>query len=427
MRTRGIAFRDTLYGRVRLDDDISELSLTPMVQRLRHVRLSNIDSIDMPGIANLSRYEHVLGVAHLASEVGFRSKLSTFERLIVQASALLHDWAITAFGHLVEEALQYVGTGFDHAKRLREIASDETPEEIGGLNRQILAGRETGLAKWARKVTSSHTEAEELIDGIAQHIRGQGRFGRVISGDIDLDNIDNVFRMAYHMGLNPDVEAPIRLARSIVGCDGRSGEPIFQREARSDIDLWRTSRSAIYEHLMLAERDFAGKCMILFATIRAYEENEIRNVDWSLTDYQLLNLLLTSKTSDAKEAVSRWITGELWKFAPLQWMNGDRPDYQLMRSFSRELTPRLGRTCFAYAIKDKRNRALAIHFDDGSVQRMGESPRQWLLGVGSPKREAFTAADVRVIFELACAYFKTGIIGLAAGAPHVRETEPTLL
>jgi hypothetical protein len=427
MKLHKTAFCDTLYGRVQLDDDVAELSLTPMVQRLRHVRLSNIDSIDMPGIANLSRYEHVLGVAHLASQVGFRSRLSALERTVVQASALLHDWAITSFGHLVEEALQYVGTGFDHAERLREITSEETPEEIGGLSRQILAGRETGLVKWARKITGSDREAQELVDSIAQHIRGQGRFGRIISGDIDLDNIDNVFRMAYHMGLHTDVQAPIRLARCIVGCDDRSGEPIFQRSARSDIDLWRTSRSAVYEHLMLAERDFAGKCMILFATIRAYEESEIRKVDWSLTDHQFLNLLLTSKTSDVKEAASRWVTGELWDFAPLQWMSGDRPDYQLMRSFSLEVSANLGRTCFAYAIKDKRDRCLVIHFDDRSVQSIGKSPRQWLLGIGCPKREAFTVAEARAIFRFASTYFKTEIIGPAAGAPHVREIEPSLL
>jgi uncharacterized protein len=427
MRNRKTAFHDTLYGRVQLDDHIAELSLTPMVQRLRHVRLSNIDSIDMPGIANLSRYEHVLGVAHLASEVGFRSTLSALDRLIVQASALLHDWAITSFGHLVEEALQYVATGFDHATRLREIASDKTPEEIGGVSRQILAGRETGLATWARRVTGSDTEARKLIDSIAQHIRGQGRFGRLISGDIDLDNIDNVFRMAYHMGLHTDVEAPLRLARRIVGYDDRRGELIFQRTARSDIELWRARRSEIYEYLMLAERDFAGKCMILFATIRACEENEIRKVDWSLTDHEFLHLLLTSKTSDVKDAANRWITGELWDFVPLQWMKGDRPDYRLMRSFSLEVSAKLGRVCFAYAIKDKRDRGLVIHFDDGSVHSIGESPRQWLLGIGSPKRETFAAAEAKAVFTFACSYFNTEIISPAVGAPHVREIQPTLL
>ncbi len=97
---------DTLYGRVVLDDDMMKLSATPVIQRLRHVRLSNINSIDMPGIANLSRYEHVLGVCYLAGQVGFLGTLNRHDRTVLAASALLHDWAITSFGHLVEEAFQ---------------------------------------------------------------------------------------------------------------------------------------------------------------------------------------------------------------------------------------------------------------------------------------------------------------------------------
>ena len=64
---------DALYGRMSFPPEIAALILTPVVQRLRHVRLSNIDSLDMPAIANLSRFEHVLGTAHLASRVGVRA------------------------------------------------------------------------------------------------------------------------------------------------------------------------------------------------------------------------------------------------------------------------------------------------------------------------------------------------------------------
>jgi uncharacterized protein len=141
MSVRKRDFQDSLYGHIEFDSEISSLILKPIVQRLRHVRLSNINSLDLPGIANLSRFEHVLGAAYLASRVGFRNRLSHFHDLALQASALLHDWAITAFGHLVEEALQYVGTGFSHESRLSDIASGGLPEEVLGVQRQILFGR----------------------------------------------------------------------------------------------------------------------------------------------------------------------------------------------------------------------------------------------------------------------------------------------
>ena len=140
MTTR--SFLDSVYGDTPIDKDITALAGSPIVQRLRHIRLSNIDSVNMPGIANLSRYEHVLGVCHLVSQLGIYGRLGRHDRLAVSAAALLHDWAITAFGHLVEEAFRYVGTGFDHENRLHEILVEGDHDEVGGVDRQILYGRQ---------------------------------------------------------------------------------------------------------------------------------------------------------------------------------------------------------------------------------------------------------------------------------------------
>lgn len=57
---------DPLYGNVEFEPAIADLASQPLVQRLRHIRLSNVDSSGLPGIANVSRYEHALG----SSEVG---------------------------------------------------------------------------------------------------------------------------------------------------------------------------------------------------------------------------------------------------------------------------------------------------------------------------------------------------------------------
>ena len=420
-------FRDSLYGPVLLDEETTTLAAKPLVQRLRHVRLSNIDSIDMPSIANISRYEHVLGVAHLASRVGFRPRLSHFDDLVLKSSALLHDWAITAFGHLVEEALQYAGAAFDHQERLSEIASGDAHEEILGVQRQILVGRETGLLQWARTVTRSESETHLLLSAITQHIRGNGRLGKVICGDIDLDNIDNVFRMAYHLGLPIDREVPLRLAKAIVDY-GQEGIPIFRHNAEEDIKTWRAMRSSVYDYLMLAKRDFSGKAMMLYAIVRAFQKGEIRIVDWSLTDFDLIHKLLSSGVKETKDTAERWIAGEPWDITALNWMDGERPGYEDMLSFSHKLTDRIQRECFAYGIKDKRDRLLHIHFDDDSKLPLGENPRQWVLGVGSPERRAFTATETSKVFEFARSHFQTKIVGPASSLHREsRETQPSML
>jgi HD superfamily phosphohydrolase len=398
-----------LYGSISFEEAITELIQTPVVQRLRHVRLSNIDSVDMPGIANISRFEHVLGVAHLASRMRFKSPLSQFDSLVLIASALLHDWAITSYGHLVEEALQYVGTGFEHELKLYELIRDEDREVIGGLDFQILSGRETNLKPWSKIYAGN--KSDELLEQITKHISGQGRMGRVISGDIDIDNIDNVFRMAFHMGIPIDKGVPLRLSQAIIGVDP-SG-PIFSVAAKTDIENWRLTRQTVYQHLMLAQRDFIGKVMMLYASVVAFRNNEITKEDWSLVDHTLLATFIKSPTKEVRDTVQRWVSGDLWVCTPLLWMKGNRPDYTKLLEYSDVLTDSLKRQCFAYGIKDKRNRQLTISFDNGTKEEFGEDSRQWLFGVGSSKRAEFTISETDKILALAQSFFGTEVIAPA--------------
>jgi uncharacterized protein len=412
-------FLDPLYGLVEFDESLADLIGRPVVQRLRHIRLSNIDSIDIPSIANLSRFEHVIGVAHLAEEVGFRAGLSRFDDLVLRGAALLHDWAITSLGHLVEEALQYVGTGFDHEERFREIVLGTSQDEIMGIDLQILEGRPTGIRDWSRAMVGA--DSERLMRGIMNHIRGDGRMGRVISGDIDLDNIDNLFRMALHMGLPVDRATPKRLARAMIDVAGEPGEPVFQIAAEADINVWRETRRNVYQNLMLAERDFAGKLMILSATVRAYEADELKSSDWNLVDHNFIVRLLESNNRDIRDTVQRWVAGELWDCTPLRWMDGNRPSYPKLLKFSNQLEEVLGRPCFAYGIRDKRDRKLFIAFDDGSRREYGRDARQWLLGIGSSKRLAFRAKEIERAFDFARNFFGTEVIG-----PASREAQACL-
>jgi HD superfamily phosphohydrolase len=417
-------FQDALYGSVGFDDPIAELAGIPLVQRLRYVRLSNIDSIDLPGISNVSRYEHSLGVARLADLLGLQAKLSEFEKVMLTASAMLHDLAITASGHLVEEAFQYVGSDFNHEQRLAEIMSDAAPEEIGGVQRQVHEGREAGLEPWAKRVAAS--KADQLLKEITDHVSGRGTFGALISNGIDLDNIDNVFRLAFHMGLHTERSTPVQLAKAIVDFDRRTGEAIFLNSAVGDLATWRAVRHALYTRLMTAPHDFAGKLMILHATVQAFHAGKIDVVDWHLTDYRFLNKLLSSGVKEVHDAVQRWLVGELWDTTPLQWMEGKRPEYVEVLAFSRALSNDLGRTYFAYAIKDKRDRSLRIRFEDGSTETFGEDSALWLLGVGSPLRRAIRPEESKAIFEYAESYFGTRMAA-PGPRPEVEAAQPWLL
>ena len=407
--SKTLSFVDALYGEVTLDRDIAELVRTPVVQRLRHIRLSNIDSVNMPGIANISRYEHALGVGYLAAQTAVYRRLPLESRLALGAAAVLHDMAITAFGHLVEEAFQYVGAAFDHEKRLYEMLAGVDENEIGGVDKQIIYGRQTNLSLWAAASVGADG-AEGLLCEITKFVQGAGRFGPMICGDIDLDNIDGVFRMAYHMGLGIERAVPARLASAMVDVEWDTGEVVFEEAVRRELSNWVETREAVYSRLMLAEVDFVGKLMMLYATVRAYENREVEEGDWIRTDEQLLGVLASSKSQEIRETVKRWLVGEFWDATPVYWMSGERPAYTDLWDFSEALTSRLGRRCFAYGIRDKRRRRLDIRFGADRREQFGVASSQWLLGVGSPVKRPFKVAEIRDVVRLAESHFGTSAI-----------------
>ena len=57
---------DALYGAINLPDFIWDIISCPELQRLREVRLCNINSLCLTGGANINRYEHAIGTCYLA-------------------------------------------------------------------------------------------------------------------------------------------------------------------------------------------------------------------------------------------------------------------------------------------------------------------------------------------------------------------------
>lgn len=418
-------YLDALHGEVRLDERIARLAATPLVQRLRHVRLSNIDSISMPGIANLSRYEHVLGVAYLASRIGVRRRLAEVDNLALSAAALLHDWAITAFGHLVEEAFHYLSVNFHHERKLDLLLHGERQGDTLGADLQILAGRQAGLTAWVRSVVGVEREGE-LLDQIGSLIRGSGRLGKLVCGEMDLDNIDNVYRVAFHMGLPIDRGLPVRLVEAIVDMD-EEGSPIFAKTADRDVAAWVETRREVYSHLMPARPDFSFKLMIIWATIQQIKAGLFTPDDWTLVDGDFIWRLSNSEDALARDTITRWKVGEAWDITPLWWLPGDRPSYAELASFSEDLTAATSRHCFAYGIKDKRERQLNFRFDDGSSVSFGAKPNAWLFGVGSRQRGAFSRAEADAIIAIATGRFAPATRAIPADDPMVPVREAALL
>ena len=402
-------YLDPLYGDCVFSREFERLIRAPIVQRLRNIRLSNIDSLSMPGVANVSRFEHTLGTGYLASQVDAIG-MDPKEKLVLVAAALLHDSAMPPFGHLGEEALAYLGYRTAHEQRWMRMLEGLDDAPTDGIRCQVYLGRTAKIQEWAEHTFRGEWQAR--LKSILDAIRGAGAIGSAIAGDIDLDNMDNVVRAAFHMGLRVDKSLPLKLARAIV--DLTEEGIVFREDSFALIRDWLDLRTEVYERFMLSRVDFAGKIMLLSATLEAQRVGMLSDDHWQMSEWEYLSALIKSKHDKVREPTVRWLLSETWALSRLFWMEGEKPNYKDMLVFSESLTDRLGRPCLAYCIPDKTHRVVRVVSETGQVIEFGSPPTRSLFGVGSKTRKEFTIQENEAVKEEATAFFQKSCTEMSA-------------
>lgn len=283
---------DTLYGKIDFSPFIYKCMLSPEVQRLREVRLCNINSLFITGSSNTNRFEHSIGTAYLAmlnieSNLQKHLNLSKSEKETFVIAALLHDVANGPFGHSYEYIMEK--KGFVPEQGLGDVFTDVV--SVGkGAHKNTSPFETIFFGKLRSLPTILSTSQKE---DISQIIAGNHFLSKLISNSIDLDNIDNVFRMAYHMGLKFRKEAPQKLATSMYI---ENGQVVFLQTAITYLEEWYTVREKVYKFLLLNPQEFAGKYMLTEAMDILFEcisqgKAEGRDIKWNYTDYQLMEEL----------------------------------------------------------------------------------------------------------------------------------------
>lgn len=283
---------DALYGKIEFSPLVYKCMLSPEVQRLREVRLCNINSLCITGSSNTNRFEHSVGTAYLAAinieaAVQKHLKLTKRERETFIIAALLHDAANGPFGHSYEYIMEK--KGFIPEQGLGDVLGDVVSTGIGAHKNS--SPFETIFFGKLRALTSILNSSQK--EEVSQIIAGCHPLSKLISDSIDLDNIDNVFRMAYHMGFNFRREAPKKLAESMFI---ENGSVVFLQEAKTYLEEWYSVRQRVYKFLLLNPQEFAGKYMLTEAMDILFEcisqgKAEGRDIKWNYTDYQLMEEL----------------------------------------------------------------------------------------------------------------------------------------
>jgi hypothetical protein len=334
----------------------------------------------------------------------FAKNTSEEIRICFIAAAIAHDTAISPFGHLMEEALSYLDSTYHHESKWSLLLQHRSAE-LGGTDLQLYLGYQSEFRDWAEKFFGVHGNA--AMESIVQGIAGSGKFGQAIAGGLDLDNLDNVTRAAFHMGLDPDRKLPLRLAACLEDIDD-SGV-VFSDESVGLVRQWLTLREQVYSRFMLSIVDFSGKLMLLSSMVEALKLGVLSEFDWIMTDGRLIEVLLNSKQEEVSAPLRRWLIGDLWDISELVWFDGKEPPFSELRSFADQVGKALSRPCFAYRIKDKRTRQIALRLCSNTTVDIGEKPRRWLLGIGSPLKGAFTRRENRSIVEIAESHFGTQV------------------
>lgn len=164
--------RDSIYGFVEIEKPFLELVDSKPFQRLRYIKQLGLGYLVYPS-ANHTRFEHSLGCFYLAGKIADKFNFSGKNEF--KAAALLHDLGHTPFSHALEKVLEYK-TGFSHETQTEKIIRKSEIKDIvldSGLN----------------------------LERILKFIKQKETFGKLISGEIDIDRMDYLARDAYHTGV----------------------------------------------------------------------------------------------------------------------------------------------------------------------------------------------------------------------------------
>ncbi len=208
--------RDPIHGTIALNEVELELIDTPQFQRLRNIKQNGLCFLVYPAM-NSTRFEHSLGVMHLAGLLTDHLELREDDRQAIRVAGLLHDIGHCAFSHTSDDLL--VKIGHSHEENATAIISKTEISDI--LKKHGLDVRE-----------------------ISELINGRGDFGKIISSEIDIDKMDYLIRDSYYAGVAYGV---IDLDRIIYGMKLRNRELVIKRGSLEAVESLLISRNLMYQ------------------------------------------------------------------------------------------------------------------------------------------------------------------------------------
>jgi HD superfamily phosphohydrolase len=152
---------------------------TPIFQRLRRVRQLAMTYLVYPGTLH-TRFEHSIGVRHIASRLGESLGIDSEMQRVVQTAALLHDVGHGVFSHVSEQVIDEL-SGAEGVHEAVSVAIMRSNSDLHAALGQEICERAAEIVALEGPRTAERD---------------------IVSGPTDADKLDYLLRDSYYAGVN---------------------------------------------------------------------------------------------------------------------------------------------------------------------------------------------------------------------------------
>ena len=299
MRMAHLDIIDPIHDFVRVYDNELKIIDTPIFQRLRRIRQLSGAHLIYPG-AQHTRFEHSLGVMHIASMAGQalaeKGIVSSDDIQNLRLAGLLHDIGHGPFSHLFEEIFE----------EKRKISHED-------LGRDIILKTEIG------DIISKNGFDKKLITKLAFGDSKLQFMNEIISGVLSADIMDYLLRDGYFTGAEHAKIDHHRLTHSL---DVYKNKLALDKSSLVNFETMMISRYQMFKAVYFHKTVRAGEVMLLEAMDLA--EGELGLSSMNLDEYlqlsddvilaKLLNLPEhNSKLKASKKIATDYLNRNLFK------------------------------------------------------------------------------------------------------------------
>jgi len=273
---------DPIHDFIRVYEHELSIIDDPLFQRLRRIRQLSGAHLTYPA-AQHTRFEHSLGVMHIASQAGHalneKGILKSDDIEILRLSGLLHDIGHGPFSHLFEEIIQE-----------KKISHED-------FGKEIILKSEIGDNLSKNGFDKKFITKVSFGDSKLQYMN------EIISGTLSADMMDYLLRDGYFTGAE---HAKIDHKRITQSLDVHQKKLALERSALYSFESMMHSRYQMFKAVYFHKTVRAAEVMLIEALRLSDDEFGFTSFNLNeyvkLTDEYVLSTLISSKSSKLKRA-----------------------------------------------------------------------------------------------------------------------------